>query len=59
MITKFFERHVDKVNWIVLSKNTSINQEFFERYIDNVDWLKLSGTLRECIIGVLFQETHP
>ena len=42
MISNFFKRHIDKVNWDLLSQNTSMTPEFFERHIDKVNWFYLS-----------------
>ena len=43
MTPEFFDRHVDKLGWYWVSKNSSMTEEFFERHIDEVVWDTLSG----------------
>jgi hypothetical protein len=54
-VTNFFKRHLDKVDWILLSKNPNIPVEFFEKYWEKISWKKLSGNLN---IPVEFFERH-
>ena len=34
----FFEKHLDKVNWLSLSANINIPLSFFEKHLDKVNW---------------------
>src|SRR5690606_18249620 len=54
-IEAFFERHIDKVNWVELSGNTNISEQFFDRHIGEVDW---EGLSRNTNISEQFFERH-
>lgn len=54
-IERFFERHLDSINWYDLSRNTCISEAFFERHIDRVDW---NGLCRNTNLSDEFFERH-
>jgi hypothetical protein len=37
----FYEKHLDKVDWIILSSNSNIPVTFFEKHLDKVYWSML------------------
>lgn len=39
---EFFERHIDKVNWVVLSQNRGLPQWFFIKYAHKISWKHVS-----------------
>ena len=38
----FVEKYIDKMDWFMLSRNTSMTPEFFEKYIDRINWYEIS-----------------
>ena len=41
-VETFFEKHLDNVDWQLLSCNINLSESFFERHLDKVDWEILS-----------------
>ena len=39
---EFFEKNIDKLNWLYISMNRSIPIEFFEKNLDKLSWPYIS-----------------
>src|SRR3989344_881456 len=41
-IEAFYEKHIDKVDWVYLTVNPSLSEAFFEKHVEDVNWEYLS-----------------
>ena len=59
MSETFFERHLDKVNWLWLSRNPVCSEAFFERHLDKVNWTWLFGNNFQVYITNTLEKEFP
>lgn len=41
----FYEKHLDKINWLEICMNPSLGEAFYERHIKKVVWEKICGNI--------------